>query len=169
MADKELERRLDRAVIDKLKQARAQRAAEAQTEEPKKKYNELPYTGPPMPRIDKQLVQAIEAYLIEAFEIKRPPIQTAKLLALIVQLEEKHIPFPRPRTVASRAIGGSKFGMDVALNTALARGLITQEMTTTYATENNQREGVIRHRIYKPTAKLLQGIGRFRHTRTRAA
>jgi hypothetical protein len=133
-----------------------------------KKYNERPYEGPPMPRLDRQLEHAITDYLIEAFEIKRPPVQTARLLALIIQLEEKHIPFP-PRVVAARAIGGSKFGLDVAISMSLARGLIAQEMTTTHTVKNNQRDGAIRHRLYRPTAKLLQGIGRFRHTKTRAA
>lgn len=114
------------------------------------------------PPIDKDAAARIETFLMQTYDMKRPPVVAAALLALILKLHETRAPFPPRRTVSDR-IGCSIFGVDAALSVALSRGLIRQ----TTATENGRvsaRDSIVRVRFYVPTQRLL-----FAAAATRAA
>lgn len=110
-----------------------------------------------LPRVPRASAAAILDFLQAKYAIKRPPLQTASLLAFICELHKRGLPFPT-RQEASEHIGMSVFGIDGAIAAALARGLITLEIEVQ---EGNiaRREGVVKFRHYVPSPELLSQIG----------
>jgi hypothetical protein len=94
----------------------------------------------------------MKAYL-EQFDPRRPPVVAAPLLALIVELYRKGLPFPT-RQEAAELVGGTKNGIDSALSTAMSRGLISCQLRQAPG-HVARRESVIHHRYYIPNADLL--------------
>lgn len=106
-----------------------------------------------LPRIPRATASMILDFLMAKYPIKRPPLGTANLLAFIVELNKRGMPFPT-RHLAAEHVGMSVFGMDGAIAASLARGLITMEYEIH---EGNiaRREGVVKHRHYVPSGELL--------------
>lgn len=114
------------------------------------------------PDYDPDLALQIEAFLATHYEPRRPPLVAARLLALLVELaKDPPMPFP-PRQLVATRLACSKDGLDAAISVALERRLIKMSVETvkSFGIKSGRRVGVIRHRYYTPTAKLLSGIGR---------
>ena len=112
--------------------------------------------APSVPRIAEYKARAVCAWLQEKFDIKRPPIATARLLVLVVELHRRHLPFPTRRVVAE-ACGMGVFGLDAALSVATARGLITLRMDVAPGSVV-RRESVIKIKRYLPSRELEAAV-----------
>lgn len=110
-----------------------------------------------LPRIRQNVADKIGEWLVTSYGMRRPPAVARQVLALIVELHAKRRAFPL-RSEAADLIGCTVFGLDAAISSALARGLITIEMTTGQG-RVMQRDSAIRHRHYIPTPVLLAVAG----------
>lgn len=104
-------------------------------------------------RIDPSLADRIEEYLLQTYGMRRRPTAAARLMALIVELHARGMPFPQ-REAAATEVGCSVFGVDAALSNYLARGELTVEIRTVPGNVQ-QRESVIREKYYTPSTQLL--------------
>lgn len=118
-------------------------------------------------QVDDSLADRIEEYLLQTYAMRRRPTAAARLLALIVDLYTKGLPFPQ-RTAVARDIGCSKDGVDAALSSYLARDEIALEMRMVPGNVA-KRESVIRERYFIPSQTLLTIAGRTKNTALRAA
>jgi len=109
---------------------------------------------PPLPKLSRTSVSAIEDYLTRKYNSKRPPEVAAKVLALVVELHERGEPFPMREHVASD-LGCSKWGVDAVLNTAMARELIKIEIGVEDSLKISYRPAVTQDRYYIPSSELL--------------
>lgn len=105
------------------------------------------------PYLRLDLADAIEAWMIGRYAMRRPPAVAARVLAMICDLHAAQAPFPQ-RTHVAHVAGCTIFGVDVALNTALTRGDITLESRLAPGFIA-ARESVRRHRHYVPCHELL--------------
>ena len=112
---------------------------------------------PNLPKIKATMQDAIEKHLTEHYGSRRPPTNTATILALILELDRSHIPFPDRRVVAEYA-NCSVWGVDSAVNTSLSRGLIKKEVELAQG-HNRVRENVVQLVFLKPTQLLRQIAG----------
>lgn len=103
------------------------------------------------------LIDRLQSWLQTSYGMRRPPTTAAGVLALIVELHKDHTPFPTREHVAD-LLRCSKFGVDAAINQAIARGLITQK-TETSDGNIQRRESVIRHRYYVPSSERMLAAG----------
>lgn len=109
---------------------------------------------PPLPKLSRTSVMAIEDYLTKQFNSKRPPEVAAKVLALVVELWERDEPFPMRAHVA-HDLGCSKWGVDAVLNTALERELITIRIGTETSTKTVHRPACVQDRYFTPSDELI--------------
>lgn len=132
--------------------------------EPPKPPALAPAAAPATPAwFDRGVADRIEDFIATHYEPRRPPVVAARLLAYLVALNgsgARKTPFPS-RSEVAEALYCSKDGLDAAISVALLRHLITIEVKTvqSFGIVSGKREGVIRHRYYVPTRKLLDGIG----------
>lgn len=132
-----------------------------------RKRSATPAPSPALPPIRRNIADAMETYLLDHYDIKRPPIAAAQLLALIIELDRINQPFP-PRAVAAKAIGCTVFGIDAALSVALSRGLISIDMAVSQGNVM-RRDSAIRHKYYRPSPALVAVAHRApQHTARRA-
>ena len=110
-------------------------------------------------------VEAVNAFLMQKFELKRPAQVTGQLLALIIELDKEERLFPRRKELAAAFESGdggrrgcSVYSLDAALRVALARGLIEEETVVVESTERGTGMGVHHRRRYVPTKELLDGV-----------
>lgn len=101
---------------------------------------------------------AIEEYLIEKFKSKRPPEVSAKVLALVIELHRRGEPFPLRAHVA-HDLNCSKFGVDAALNMAMARDLVVLKVTIQESLTISHRPAVTQHRFFIPSRRLIAASG----------
>lgn len=107
-----------------------------------------------IPKISPIVIDAITEMLMDDQGMLRPPEKAAALLALIVELHKKKLPFPR-REAVSEAIGASVSTVDAALSTRLDEGYITIAMETSRGNVQ-RRNSIVRERYYIPSKKLLE-------------
>ncbi len=103
------------------------------------------------------LVDRLQAWLQTSYGMKRPPTTAAGVLALIIELHKNNTPF-HTREAAASALQCSKFGVDAAINQAIARGLVQQKVETSEG-HIQRRESVVRHRYYVPSSELISAAG----------
>jgi hypothetical protein len=120
---------------------------------PKKRIGRKP-DRTPLPPINQRLADAIQQYLMTHYDMKRPPEVAAQVLALVIECHNRQQPFPKRLRVAEKLGLTGPFGIDSALNTALARDLINEEWYIDTGEVHN-RKSVVRHRHYVPSAELL--------------
>lgn len=110
-----------------------------------------------VPSIDMALADRIEEFLKLRFEMKRPPVEAAKLLALVVELYRLKSPFPT-RAAVSAELGCSVYTIDAAISTYLEREMISMDWVI-HTGGVKTRDGVFKYQVYKPTQELLTAIG----------
>jgi hypothetical protein len=118
------------------------------------------HSGGAVPSLDLALADTIEKFLMARYDMRRPPIAAARLLAVIVLLDEQKQPFPSRRRVAEE-IRCSVYGIDAALQVAMARGLISQHVEIAQGNVQ-RRESILRNRYYVPSDELRALRGRRR-------
>lgn len=130
-------------------------------------WNHMPRKGetvkkvrPNLPKLDKFAVDAVQDYLMTTYNSNRPPEVAAALLALIVELYDREEPFPERHWIADH-LNCSKFGIDSAVSTALARGEI-EIITSVSEGSVSGRDSVVKHRYYVPCEELVSVAKRAR-------
>jgi hypothetical protein len=103
---------------------------------------------------DDGLVSRVEEFLVARYDMRRRPEVAARTLAFIIKLHEARLPFPQRRAVAE-ALGCSKFSIDSAVSTYLARGLLKQSVETVDGNIARPVDCVVRERYYTPSRELL--------------
>lgn len=119
---------------------------------------------PALPKPDQAVVDAIEKHLLTSYDMKRPPLIAAAVLAMIVDLSRLGQAFPE-REYLAKFLNCSKFGIDAAISTALAR----REITMTIGIEPGKiaaRDSVVKYRYFHPSEELVSVA---RRARRRAA
>jgi hypothetical protein len=109
--------------------------------------------APKLPKLRPVVVDAITEMLISEQGMLRPPEKAAALLALIVELHKKDLPFP-PREEVAGYIDASLSTVDAALSTRLDEGYITQRVETRRGNVQ-RRNSVVRERYYDPSPHLI--------------
>jgi hypothetical protein len=104
------------------------------------------------------IIDAVHDYQTQTFEMKRPPLVSSHILALIVLLHKQRREFPTRHFVAEQ-LGCSVWGVDSAINTAKVRCLIETHMTTAPGSIQ-RRENVTEHRHYVPSPELVAVVER---------
>lgn len=119
--------------------------------------------GPAPPPPPQEYIDNIVEFLQTKYGGRRVPTLSARLLALIVHLNETKTAF-YPRNDVALALGVSIYGIDAGLSIALARGLISVRIETTVSDVIKQREGIVRKRYYRPSKELklaaMRGIAK---------
>ena len=110
-------------------------------------------------------VDAVNAFLMNKYELKRPAQVTGQLLALVIELDKEKRLFPRRKELAAAFESGeggkrgcSVYSLDAALRVALARGLLTEETVVVESTSRGTGVGISHRRRYVPTTELLEGV-----------
>ena len=101
----------------------------------------------------RDLAHAIEMWMRDRHNMRRPPVVASGILAMICDLHAAQQPFPQRSHVAA-VVGCTIYGVDVALNTALTRGDIVLESRLAPGFIA-ARESVRRQRHYVPCHELL--------------
>lgn len=120
-----------------------------------------------LPSVSRAAVRAIMDLLISRQGMKRRPEKAAELLALVVELHERHRPFP-PRAEVAAAIGASVSTVDAALSTRLDEGYITMEVETPHG-RVQRRNSVIRERYYVPSNELQEVVAKAKQNEAKRA
>lgn len=93
-------------------------------------------------------------WLHQTYKVRQQPVIAGRLLAYIVRLHNQRMPWPG-RVVAAAMVKGSVWGVDSALQMAMARDLIT------LVVQPEVIEGRTRLvRYYRPTGILADALGR---------
>lgn len=108
-----------------------------------------------LPRLNRAVVDAIQSMLQQDQGMLRPPEQTARFLALVVALHEKHEAFPH-REVAAKALAGaqSKWSVDTAIRSSLADGYVSLVIETTQGNVQ-RRDSVRKERHFVPDRRVI--------------
>lgn len=114
---------------------------------------------PRLPKVDMALADRIEAYLTTKFTMRRPPVISSRLLALLIQMAETNMEFPSREWVATH-LDCSKYTIDGALTQAMARGLLTTHLDTQVSDGyiKTGKQGITRHIWYVPTPRFKTAV-----------
>jgi hypothetical protein len=107
---------------------------------------------PPVPDVPAYRLRAVETWLADHRNVRRPLTVTAPLLAVICALYEKQHPMPTRRALAEK-FECNIFSIDGAISTALGEGEITEE----YRQEPGNvavRSSIRRRRFLLPSKQL---------------
>ena len=117
----------------------------------------LPLEYQPTPEV----VAALVHFLTMAHESRRPPEVAARVLGMVVELWMHGQPFPSRADVA-HDLGCSKWGIDAALNTAMARELVSIEIDTDGDSRIKHRAAVSQVRYIIPDTSLVELVNRIK-------
>jgi hypothetical protein len=119
----------------------------------------------PWPAVPQHVIDGLVQFLIEEQRMCRPPEQAARLLAYIVQLHKKGMPWPSRREVSER-LGISIATIDAAISARLADGYITHE---TRIVEGNvkKRKSSVKEKYLVPSQDLVDAFDRLYRKRPR--
>lgn len=107
-----------------------------------------------LPTPNPVVVEAICEMLMEQHEnVKRPPVKSAALLALAVELYKTNTPFPSRMAVALK-LDCNVFTVDAALSSRIEEGYLQQVVETTTGNVA-KRNSIVRHRFYVPSQELI--------------
>jgi hypothetical protein len=116
-------------------------------------------------RIDKLLADRVCEWMKATFDLRKPPRIQACVLALVLQLHEKGMPFPRREEVADH-LNCSKFSIDISLYKSMERNLVTPrfEMVEGFSS----RGGINQVRFLDPSLELIEVLREYREDMRRA-
>jgi hypothetical protein len=108
-------------------------------------------------KLNPTVVEAIKEFMQQDRGMMRPPEQAARLLALIVKLNESHEPFPH-RQVAAKIVGGSEsvWTVDNAIRNALSDGYATLVVETTNGHVASRDVSVRKQRFLLPSKEIKE-------------
>lgn len=109
-----------------------------------------------LPRVRPIVADALADFLRAKRGADRPPHKAATLLALIVELHKRGLPFPSRQAVAD-AVGCSVQAVDYTLGVYLAEGWLDQAVGVR---EGNVAKfpSVVRDRFYVPSQELQDAL-----------
>jgi hypothetical protein len=110
-----------------------------------------------MPKLNPAVVMALQQMMQEDQGMLRPPEQSARLLALCVELHRDHRPFPH-REVAARVLGGAQsvYTVDTAVRNALADGYLSLVVETTRGHIAAREASIRKLRFLMPESRVLE-------------
>jgi hypothetical protein len=100
------------------------------------------------------LTARVLEYLMTGYEMRKPPVATAAILAVVLELHARQQPFPARRVVAAAA-GCSIDAVDAALSVSLSRGLVRLRIEVIDGVKIRYRESSVRIRYYDPDPELI--------------
>ena len=109
----------------------------------------------------RDVCEAIEQFMMEKFEITRPPELTGKVLAMIMLLEERGEYFPKRDDVA-KTLNCSPFGVDAVVSVSLVRELIREHIDVVDSpTPGRTGTYAVRKKRFTTLALLRNGVDRY--------
>jgi hypothetical protein len=109
----------------------------------------------PLPTLDENAINAVEAYVLDRFEGKCRPATAAPLLVLIVELHQAGIPFPTRRRVAEHIGAQGPFGVDSALKVYVERKLLSMSVEVLKDRTDPANMHLVARRHYTPSKTLI--------------
>jgi hypothetical protein len=112
-----------------------------------------------MPNVPEPAVGSVLEYITTTYQMKRPPLMAARVLAYICEFYGRDYRFPS-RELLAKHLGSSKFTIDAVLQAYLSRGELTQRWEVLPSDELQGRDSVVRHRYYDPSEALMDAYRR---------
>ncbi len=114
-----------------------------------------------LPKIDRAMCERIKNYIADHYGSRRPPKHTAAILATLVEMHRRAMPFP-DRKLLAKHVGCSEWGLDNCINTSMLRNLVVIQVETAPGNVSS-RESIVQVKYVRPTTALMriaEGDGR---------